>query len=151
MEQFTSPNLVRRLAAAVYDICLVLPLVMVAVALATGIQLAVSGYSGDQEFRDTLHPQIVQLLAVLTIATFFSCFWRLKGQTLGMQAWRIRLRSFDGSPINVAQCLLRCLGALVSLLPAGAGYLWCLVDPKGRYWHDYWSKTELELLPKRKD
>ncbi len=31
----------------------------------------------------------------------------------------------------------------------GLGYLWCLVDRRGRYWHDYLSGTELILLPKR--
>jgi uncharacterized RDD family membrane protein YckC len=151
MEQTTRPSLLRRLAATLYDILLVLPLIMVAVALATGLQLAVGNAPGGQGFEDTLHPQMVQLIALLTTTAFFSCFWLLKGQTLGMQAWRIRLCSFDGSPVTLKQCLLRCAGALVSLLPAGAGYLWCLVDNKGRYWHDYWSRTELELLPKRKD
>jgi uncharacterized RDD family membrane protein YckC len=150
MENITSPGLSRRLAATLYDILLVLPLIMVAVALATGLQLAIGKAPGGEDFQNTLHPQIVQLLALLITAAFFSCFWLLKGQTLGMQAWRIRLCSFDGSPVTLKQCLLRCAGALVSLLPAGAGYLWCLVDPRGRYWHDYWSKTELELLPKRK-
>ena len=151
MENFTSPSLLRRLAAALYDILLVLPLIMVAVALATGLQLAIGGTPGGPDFQNTLHPQIVQSLALLTSTAFFCCFWMLKGQTLGMQAWRIRLCSFDGSPVTIRQCLLRCAGALFSLLPAGAGYLWCLVDRRGRYWHDYWSKTELELLPKRKD
>jgi uncharacterized RDD family membrane protein YckC len=151
MEKTTSPSLIRRLAAALYDILLVLPLIMFAVALATGLQLAISSAPTGQDFQDSLHPQLVQLIALLTTATFFSCFWLLKGQTLGMQAWRIRLCSFDGAPLTISQCLLRCAGALISLLPAGAGYLWCLVDRKGRYWHDYWSKTELELLPKRTD
>ena len=151
MEKINSPNLLRRMAAALYDILLVLPLIMLAVMLATGLQLAINDTPGGEDFRDTLHPQFVQLLALLTASAFFSCFWLLKGQTLGMQAWRIRLRSFDGGPVSIGQCLLRCAGALVSLLPAGAGYLWCLVDRNGRYWHDYFSKTELELLPKRKD
>jgi uncharacterized RDD family membrane protein YckC len=151
MENFTSPGLFRRLAATLYDILLVLPLIMLVVALATGLQLAISGAPGGEDFQDTLHPQLVQMLALLTTATFFSCFWLIKGQTLGMQAWRIRLRSLDGAPVTVGQCLLRCVGALVSLLPIGAGYLWCLVDHNGRYWHDYWSKTEFELLPKRKN
>jgi uncharacterized RDD family membrane protein YckC len=151
MEKITSPSLLRRLAAALYDILLVLPLIMLAVTLATGLQLAIGGAPGGQDFQDTLDPQIVRLLALLTATTFFSCFWLIKGQTLGMQAWRIRLCSFDGKPVTIKQCLLRCAGALVSLLPAGAGYLWCLIDHNGRYWHDYWSKTEFELLPKRKD
>ena len=43
----------------------------------------------------------------------------------------------------------RCLGALLSAACLGLGYLWCLVDRRGRYWHDYLSHKELILLPKR--
>ena len=93
----------------------------------------------------------MRALALFSTVAFYCGFWLLKGQTLGMQAWRIRLRSFQGETVTPRQAVLRCLGAFVSLLPAGAGYWWCLIDRNGRYWHDYLSGTELELLPKRRD
>ena len=70
------------------------------------------------------------------------------GQTLGMQAWRIKLVAIDGSKLRFSQALLRCLGAAISAGCLGLGYLWKLVDRNNRYWHDYLSGTELELLPK---
>ena len=148
MNQLPSPGLARRLAAIVYDSLLILPMIMVAVAIATGIAVAVTGDPGE-DYSATLSPAVVQLLSVACIVGFYGCFWRLKGQTLGMQAWRIRLRGFDGEPVGYGQVVLRLIGALLSLLPLGAGFLWCLVDRNHRYWHDYLSRTELELLPRR--
>jgi hypothetical protein len=56
---------------------------------------------------------------------------------------------FAGNKPGAWRSLLRCLGALLSAACLGLGYLWCLVDKHGRYWHDYISRTELVLVPKR--
>ena len=149
MSDLPSPGLPRRLAAILYDTFLVLPLIMLVTALALGVRTALVGDPGDLAQAETLNARLVQLLAVLTCAGFYCGFWLIKGQTLGMQAWRIRLSSYRGERLTLSQALLRCLGALISLLPAGAGFWWCLVDRNGRYWHDYISGTELDLLPKR--
>ena len=146
-----SPSLIRRLAALLYDSLLVLPLIMLAVGVATGIQIVATGVSGAGDYSATLHPLVVQALALLTLVMFYGYFWRRKGQTLGMQAWRIRLRDIEGGSITLWQILLRCAGAVVSLAVAGAGFWWCLFDRRGRYWHDYLSNTELELIPKTGD
>ena len=91
---------------------------------------------------------MVQLIAVVTVMGFFCSFWLKSGQTLGMQAWRIKLASFSGARATPRQAVVRCFGALLSFACFGLGYLWCLVDRNGRYWHDYLSGTELVLLPK---
>ena len=150
MSDYPSPALPRRLAALVYDTFLILPLIMFSTALAIGLRLAVLGDAGSSMDLQLLNANLVRALALISIAGFYCGFWLLKGQTLGMQAWRIRLRSYRGESVSLRQALLRCLGALISLLPAGAGFWWCLFDRNNRYWHDYWSGTELELLPKRK-
>lgn len=144
------PALPRRLAALLYDTCLVLPLIMASTALTMAVLLAITGESGSAEEVQALNANVVRALALLAGGGFYCGFWLIKGQTLGMQAWRIRLRSFRGETVTLKQALLRCLGAMLSLLPAGAGYWWCLFDRNNRYWHDYISGTELELLPKRK-
>jgi uncharacterized RDD family membrane protein YckC len=149
MREHDTPGLLRRLAAILYDAFLVLPLVMAAVALATLITVLVTGDSGD-DYSATLHPVVVQALALGCIMLFFGYFWRLNGQTLGMQAWRLRLRNLRGGTVSYRQVALRCLGACLSIAALGLGYLWCLVDREGRTWHDYLSGTELELLPKQK-
>ena len=122
---------------------------MASVAVATLIAVTVSGDTGE-DYSATLPPLLVQTISAVCVGLFYGYFWRLKGQTLGMQAWRIRLRSLRGERISYQQVLLRCLAACLSLGCLGLGYLWCLIDRRGRRWHDYLSGTELELLPKRK-
>lgn len=150
MPEFVQPALPRRLAALLYDTCLVLPIIMVTVALVTGLQVLMTGDSGNSDYSTTLPAWFVQLITVLTVVGFYSFFWRRGGQSLGMRAWRIKLRNTATGDISTRQVLLRCFGALLSALPAGLGYLWCLVDKRGLYWHDRLSNTELELLPKEK-
>jgi uncharacterized RDD family membrane protein YckC len=143
-----SPSLLRRLAAMVYDTLLVLPLIMASVAVFLGLHTLVIGSPGEGEVVQ-LHAWLVRLVSLLTVMAFFCVFWVKNGQTLGMQAWRIQLADFSGARPGLGRSLLRCLAALVSVGCLGLGYLWCLVDRNGRYWHDYLSGTELLLLPPR--
>lgn len=140
------PALPRRLMAMLYDIFLVLPLIMVGVAIASGLQRLLPG---GQASEDVLAAWVVQLLSLSLCSGFFTAFWLKGGQTLGMQAWRIKLVPQTGKQLSPVRCLLRCAAALLSLLPAGLGYWWCLFDREGRYWHDHLSGTELILLPPR--
>jgi len=147
-EQLPSPFILRRLAAMVYDTLLVLPLIMASVALFLGGRTLLIGSPGEGEVVQ-LNAYLVRLVALLTVLGFFCWFWIKNGQTLGMQAWRIKLVDFAGNKPGAWQSLVRCLGALLSAACLGLGYLWCLVDKHGRYWHDYISRTELVLVPKR--
>ena len=147
-EKLPPPFILRRLMALLYDTFLVLPIIMMNVALALGLQGALTKLTGGTAETTALQPFLVQALAVLTATTFFSLFWLKSGQTLGMQAWRIKLVSFGGEPPSTTACLRRCLGATISAACLGLGYLWCIVDRNNRYWHDYLSGTELQLLPK---
>lgn len=138
-----SPSLPRRLAAIVYDTFLVVALV--AVVNATALAVLVRSTGGEQE---VLNAHLVQLLTVSSVFGFFCLFWLKNGQTLGMQAWRIKLVDYEGNPPSAGKAIVRCCGALLSATCLGLGYLWCLVDRNHRYWHDYLSHTELIMLPK---
>ncbi|MEP4484439.1 MAG: RDD family protein [Halioglobus sp.] len=149
MTQQVHPALPRRLIAMLYDTLLVLPLIMLSVAISLGLYGALLKLTGGSLDALSLNPHLVQAIAFLTCVGFFSAFWLKSGQTLGMQAWRIKLiSSNDGETANSRQALVRCGGALLSAACLGLGYLWCLVDRNHRYWHDYLSGTELILLPK---
>lgn len=88
----------------------------------------------------------VSLLA-LTFA-FFVGFWASHGRTLGMQSWGLQLETPDGGRPGFARCSLRFATAIVSLLPAGLGFIWQLVDKDGLSWHDRLSGTRLRYYPK---
>ncbi len=138
-----SPSLLRRLTAMLYDTLLLVALVAAVNALALGVMVRIT--AGEQQ---VLNAHLVQFLTALSVVGFFSVFWLNGGQTLGMQAWRIKLVDFQGGPPSAGMAVLRCLGAFLSAACLGLGYLWCLVDRNHRYWHDYLSGTELVLLPK---
>ena len=142
--KYLSPSLPRRLAAMLYDALLVVALVATVNAIALGVVVQIT--AGDQQ---VLNAHLVQLLTALSNVGFFSLFWLHGGQTLGMQAWRIKLVDFQGGPPTTGKALLRCMGACLSAACLGLGYLWCLVDRNHCYWHDYLSGTELILLPRQ--
>lgn len=142
------PSLPRRLIAIVYDTFLVLPLVMVCVALFMGAR-SLAGFGVGPEGTVQLDANVVRLIELLGTMVFFCGFWLKKGQTLGMQAWRIKLVNEAGGTISPRQAILRFFGALLSAACLGFGYLWCLFDRQGRYWHDHLSGTHLVLVPKR--
>lgn len=138
-----SPSILRHFTSMIYDSLLVIALIFVVNALGLGVAVQLSG--GE---REVLPPLAGQVLTALSLILFFGAFWLKSGQTLGMQAWRIKLVRSDGGRINAGQVLLRCLGAAISAACLGLGYWWKLVDRNHRYWHDYLSGTELILLPK---
>jgi uncharacterized RDD family membrane protein YckC len=145
--QLPPPSLARRLAALVYDTLLVLPLVMLSVALALGLHRLLLGPPAEDAVVQ-LDANLVRAVALLTVMIFYTGFWLKSGQTLGMQAWRIKLVDRQGGPPTLLRAVARCLAAVLSAGCLGLGYLWCLVDTRGRYWHDHLSGTELVLLPK---
>lgn len=140
-----APSLLRHLTAMLYDSLLVIALVFVVYAITLGILVKLSG--GEQE---VVGPYLGQLLFIVSIIGFYSTFWLTSGQTLGMQAWRIKLVSLDGEKPSLWQAVRRCVGAAISIACLGMGYWWRLFDRNQRYWHDYLSGTELILLPKKK-
>lgn len=131
------PGLFRRLAAIVYDALLLFAVLFFATALA----ILVNG-------GHTIRPPNPLLTSYLFIVSFFffAGFWIHGGQTLGMRAWRIRVRRYDGRPITWWQALLRFLTAIVSWLALGAGFWWILIDRKKLAWHDRYSETELVIV-----
>jgi len=137
-----SPSLLRHLAALVYDTLLVIALLFAGVALGTGVQYKLTG-------QETLAPVYVWLIIALSFVGFYSLFWLTGGQTLGMQAWRMKLVCTGGGELTAGRVLLRCAAAVLSLACLGLGFLWKLVDPDRRYWHDRLSGTHLVLLPKK--
>ncbi len=129
----------RRLAAALYDGLLVLALWLVLTLIDAWVRNALGLRYDSRALRALL------LLAGLG---FFGWFWTHGGQTLGMRAWRLKVRHPDGRPLNWPVAAWRYAMAWVAWLPLGLGVLWCLVDPRRRSWNDLASDTELVLLPK---
>ena len=84
------------------------------------------------------------ILAMLGV--YFGWFWTRGGQTLPMRTWRLRLVSAVGSPVGRRRALCRYLLAWPSVLAAGAGLAWALVDRDRQFLHDRLAGTRLVLV-----
>ena len=91
---------------------------------------------------------VFQVLVYLQIGLFFTYFWRLKGQTLGMQVWKIKTVNDQGQIPTIDECAVRFFFATLSFVFLGMGFLWILFDPEKLAWHDRASGTQVIFLGK---
>lgn len=75
-------------------------------------------------------------------AALWLAFWilyetlgNLSGGTFGKRLFGLRVSGLDGARLGVGRSLLRALGYLLSM-PLNLGFLWSLVHPDSRTWHD---------------
>lgn len=139
-----APGLARRLAAMVYDSLLLAALWFAVSALL----LAASGGRLADPDRSIWLLYTLRASLVLVTFLFFAGFWRQGGQTLGMRAWRLKLISANGDPVNWKQALRRFAAAIPSLGAFGLGLFWLLLDRERCALHDRLSGTRLVLLAK---
>lgn len=80
--------------------------------------------------------------ALLTIPLFYKLLWALAGQdTPGMYIAGLELVDFDGKRPSRDRRFGRLFGSILSLLAAGVGMIWTLVDEEHLAWHDHMSGT----------
>ena len=127
-------GLPRRLLIMLYDGLVVIALWILAGAIALPFI--------DEGTRAGTHAGFSLYLLLVGYGYFAWC-WQHGGMTLGMRAWRVRLVSDTGEPMNAWRSAGRLLGAFVSALPCGAGFVWSLFDDHRRTWHDRWSHSRL--------
>ena len=137
-------GLLRRLAAMLYDGLLLIGVLM----LATALFLPLTGGEAVEAGRNPVLGWLYRAALLALIVGFFGVFWTLRGQTLGMASWRLRLERDDGTLLGWGDTVRRLAWAIVSLLPLGLGFLWILFDPERRAWHDRLSRTRVVVLPK---
>ncbi len=160
----------RHLLAMVYDLFLIIPLLMVTSA----VLIAIHGPTETAAVR-TVPAWQQWSLACVALIGFYGTFWRQKGQTLGMQAWRVKLvPSGTSATVTWGQAAGRVIVAsmpfILGLLPylvfdvnnAGAwiyittaviaccGFLWRFFNEDRLYLHDLVTGTELRLTPPRR-
>ena len=133
-------GLLRRLAAAAYDALVLFGVLFVATAI-------LLPFTGGQAVDPGNAVYLLYLLAASFL--YFGWFWTHDGQTLGMRAWHIRVRTLQGGAVPWRLAALRFLAALLSWAAVGAGFLWAALDAERRSWHDRLSRTVLETASDR--
>jgi uncharacterized RDD family membrane protein YckC len=98
-------------------------------------------YEGGRVSADK-HVLPFLLFALATVPLFYKLLWVFVGRdSIGMARAGIRLVDFDGNPPSQARRYQRFFGSILSLLAAGVGLVWALVDEDRLTWHDHVSST----------
>lgn len=138
-DKFPNASFVRRLAALVYDGFLVVAIWM----LSTTVLVAVVSEG------EPIRGWPFQLFLYAELFAFYYAFWRMRGQTLGMQVWKIRAVDAEGQIMDSKHCVLRFLAATLCLAPFGVGLLWVLPSRENLALHDILSGTRVVYLGKK--
>jgi len=127
-----APNSMR-IQAAVID-----GLIMLA-----GMALIYTGfvYMGGPGFLDK-HSLPFLIAALITVPLFYKTMWAYADRdSYGTTAAGLVVVDFDGNPPSQSRRYQRLVGSFVSVLAAGIGLIWALVDEDSLTWHDHISST----------
>ena len=114
-------GLIRRLAALIYDLLLVVALAFVA----TFAMLPLSHGEAILPSTQGAIGYAYHAVLLLIVFTYFGWSWTRSGQTLGLKAWRSRLETIEGGRLTWAGAAARfALGATMAWIAVlGAWYL----------------------------
>lgn len=108
-----------------------------------GMALIFSGfvYLGGPGLLDK-HSLPFLITALITVPLFYKTMWAYTNRdSYGTTAAGLRIVNFDGNPPSQSRRYQRLVGSFVSVLAAGAGLIWALVDEDSLTWHDHISGT----------
>jgi len=132
-----SAGFLKRILALVYDSLLIVAIVLVLSLLLVFVN---EGYPKS----GSVVSFIQFFIWVFAGPTFYTYFWIAnKGQTTGMQAWKIKLVTKDGTELTKQKTMLRCLISTISFACFGLGYFWILYDKDNLSWSDILTKTKV--------
>ena len=131
----------RRVFSLIYDSLAITGIIL---SLSLLLVLLNGGYAKENSIAG-----LIQLLIIgLSGPCFYTYFWMVnEGQTLGMQAWKIKLIS-QKKNLSILICLLRCFVSLFSFLILGIGYFLILFNKDNRSLSDLITDTQVIDLKK---
>ena len=155
-----TPSLPRRMTCFVYEATLMFGIALVPAVLGT-VFFAQTGQSHPLQTEG-----VVRAFALVVYGIYFVGCWSVRGQTLAMQTWRIRLVTAAGAPVSQARALARYVAcccawfgpatliasalhwtparSLGAVAAGSAGWaLLALLEPERQFWHDRWCGTRL--------
>lgn len=131
--------ILKRLLACVYEFLILVAIWM----LFTWIYVSLFGDATHGAKRLWL-----QLLLWLITGLYFVMCWVKTGQTLAMQAWKMKIVSQDGRLLNWRQAVLRYVLASVLMLMFGLSLLYMLVNRQRLFLHDRLLGSRYEMIAK---
>jgi len=131
-----APSLIKLGACLLYELLTVIAVVFVS----AGLFLWVAGDATQGAKR-----LLLQVFLWLVVGAYFIWCWRQSGQTLAMQAWKLKLTGDDGQLLSLNIAILRYVLATLSLLICGLGFLWVIVDRQHLFLHDRPLKSRIVI------
>jgi uncharacterized RDD family membrane protein YckC len=131
-------GIVTRTVAFAIDL-LALNAVLFGAGLVAGLVIEAFGdFSPDLDLGGVLLGGAVWSVAS---AVYFTAWWALTGQTPGMRALGIEVRTTSGDRVRPRRGLLRVVGMSIAAIPFFAGYFLILVSDRRQGLHDKLART----------
>lgn len=127
------PGLVKLAASLLYEVLTMVAIVFVS----AGIFVLVFG-----DATHGLKRFLLQLFLWGILGAYYVRCWTTSGQSLAMQAWKIRLLDHH-QPLNLKRACLRYMLASLSLGLFGLGFAWAIVDRRHLFLHDRLLQTTI--------
>ena len=93
-------------------------------------------------------PEMLRPNLPLVLAAYCVVLWTLKGTTIGGIVCNLKVVRLDDRPIDWVTAIVRALGAFLSLVVAGLGFIWVAFDDQRQSWHDKIAGTTVVIVPK---
>ena len=84
----------------------------------------------------------------LWFAIYNVVMWATKGSTIGGIICGLKLVRLDDRPVEWGVAIVRALGAFLSFVVAGLGFIWVAFDDEKQSWHDKIAGTTIVRVPK---
>lgn len=102
----------------------------------------------DSQYPESItqrYDQNVEIFIIVPLALFAAFYYRWHsdstGASLGKRALGLRVVRLAGGPPGDGAGMRRTLGAGLSGIAFGLGYLWAIGDPMNQTWHDKLADT----------
>jgi uncharacterized RDD family membrane protein YckC len=86
-------------------------------------------------------------LFLILLAAYGVVMWSVRGSTVGGIICNLALIKQDGHEVDWGTAAIRALGAFVSFVVIGLGFIWIAIDPEKRSWHDKIAGTIVVRVP----
>ena len=134
-KEYKPASFLRRILALFYDTLLLTGIIL-------GYLLVVTLMFGDT-FESISERIFLQFSYLILGVIFFTYFWKVnKGQTLGMQVWKIRIVGDENKEPSTKNLIYRSLFGLVFNLAFGSNYLFIFFNKDKKSINDLMSKTK---------
>ena len=154
-----APSLSRRMACFVYEGLILFGIGLIPGAIGA-LFVALTGHQHPLQSDSAL-----RVITFTIYAVYFTWFWSMRGQTLPMQTWHIRVVTARGGPLTQPRALMRFIASCAWFAPAAllasvnswtrwqglgaiavgviAYALLTLLHPQRQFWHDTLCGTRL--------